>query len=180
MMDLRELIRTELQWVRRGYWPAAFALRWNEFDVGTLAWENIFLSRAIVRTAAGAWRIRRQGFRTFAIEALETGAPVATLTTRLLAADLQFADGRKLEMRRVTLFPPVSVFRNEAGSELVTLRGRWALLWRGGSCRLEPASAELPEAALVALVGSYVLLRRARRRARRSAGRTPETPAPCR
>ncbi len=167
MMDLRELIGAELQWVRRGYWPAAFALRWNEYDVGTLAWENLFFSRAVARSAAGAWRIRRGGFRTFNIEALDTGAPVATLTTKLLVAELPFVDGRKLELHRAALLPPVSVFRNQLGSDLVTIRGRFGMLWRGGTCRLEPAAAELPEAALVALVGIYVLLRRARRRARR-------------
>ncbi len=167
MMDLRELIGEELQWVRSGYWPAAFALRWHEYDVGTLAWENIFTSRALARTAAAGWRIRRRGFRTFTLEDLDSGAPVGTLTTRFLAADLQFVDGRKLELRRASLLPPVSVLRNEWGSDLVTLRGRFAMLWRGGTCRLEPPAAETPEVALAALVGIYVLLRRARRRARR-------------
>lgn len=167
MMDLRELIGEELQWVRSGYWPAAFALRWNEYDVGTLAWEHVFTSRAVARTAAAGWRIRRRGFRTFTLESVESGAPVGTLTLHFLAAELQFVDGRKLELRRASILPPVSVFRNEWGSELVTVRGRLGMLWRGGTCRLEPAAAETPEAALIALVGIYVLLRRARRRARR-------------
>ena len=49
---------------------------------------------------------------------------------------------------------------------LAAVRGRIGALWRGGYCRLEPGAAEQPEAALVALLGIYVLVRRARRRAR--------------
>ncbi len=167
MMDLRELIGAELRWVRTGYWPAAFALRWNEFDVGTLTWERIFSWRAIARTAGDAWRIRRRGLRTYTLEQVESGAPVATLLLRLGPDEIQMVDGRRFELRRVSLFPPASLFRDSMGSDLVTLRASFATLWRGGTCRLEPAAASVPEAALVALVGIYVLVGRARRRARR-------------
>lgn len=168
MMDLRELVGAELQWVRTTYFPTAFALRWNEFDVGTLTWTNIFSSRAIARTAADAWCIRRRGLRTYLLEQADSGAPVGTLVLQLFGAgEIQLVDGRRLELRRVSLFPPLSVFRDALGSDLVSLRPRFATLWRGGVCRLEPATAEVPEAALVALVGIYILLRRARRRTRR-------------
>lgn len=167
MMDLRELIGAELRWVRTAYWPAAFALRWNEFDVGTVAWERVFSWRAIVRTAADAWRIRRRGLRTYTLEQAESGAPVGTLVLRLGPDEVQMVDGRRFELRRVSILPPASVFRDSLGSDVVTVRASFATLLRGGSCRLEPAAAEVPEAALLALVGIYILVGRARRRARR-------------
>lgn len=165
MSDVLTLAGIELRWLRTGFLPAAFALRWNETELGSLAWEGLFTSRALARTPAGVWRIRRRGLRGLTIDHAETGQPFGTMLFRLFGSgELTFTDGRVFALRRATLFPPAWSFVNNDGSPLVTVQGRVAALLRGGSCRIEPAAASLPEAGLVALLGVYILVRRARRR----------------
>ena len=168
MPDLLAIAGIELQWLRTGFLPAAFSLRWNDTELGSLAWESLFSSRAVARTPVGAWRFQRLGFRGLTIEDADTGQPVATMQFHLFGSgELTFADGRVLALRHTALLPPVWAFQDADGAALVVVRGRAAALLRGGHCRIEPAAATLPEAGLVALLGIYILVRRARRRARR-------------
>jgi hypothetical protein len=168
MPDLREIAGEELTWSRAGYLPAAYAIHWNGTEIGTLAWERFFSSRAIARAGDGAWRIRRHGFRQLLIEDARSGDAVATMHLHLFGSgQLEFADGRRLTLHRASLLPLALAFQDQVGSDLVNVRGHWAAIFRGGYCRIEPAGAALPEVALVALLGIYILIRRARRRARR-------------
>ncbi len=169
MADVLSAAGVDLQWVRTGFLPAAYALRYDDRELGSLAWEGLFSSRALARTPAGTWRIHRHGLRGLAIDQGETGQPVAAMRFQLLGSgELTFADGRVLALRRAALFPPAWSFVAADGAPLVTVQGHFAALWRGGQCRIEPEATALPEAGLVTLLGVYILVRRARRRAHRS------------
>ncbi len=166
MADLREIAGVELTWSRAGYLPAAYAIHWNGTEIGTLAWERFFTSHAIARADGTAWRIRRHGFRQLLVEDAASGDAVASVRLHLFGSgELDFADGRHLALKRTSLLPRGIAFQDQLGSDLVSIHGHLASIFRGGYCRIEPAGAELPEAALVALLGVYILIRRARRRA---------------
>ncbi len=168
MPELENFVGTSLRWTRTRFLPAAFSLSWNGAEVGSIRWESLFSSRALLHAGAGTWRMRRAGLVTYTIADAATDAPVATLQVNLFGSgELHFADGRTLVLRRASLFPPTWSFRNATGSDVVTIHGRLATLWRGGDCTIEPAGASEPEVGLVALIGIYTLVRRARRRARR-------------
>ncbi len=164
---LESLAGVELPWVRTGYLPAAFALRWDETEVGSLYWEKLFSTRAIARTAAGAWRIRRSGLRGLVLHDAESDQPIGTVRTHLFGSGEIALPGGTLALHRTGVLPPALRIDDPAGMPLVTVQGHWATLWRGGICRFEAAAASLPEVGLVALLGMYIMIRRARRRARR-------------
>ncbi|HEX9107712.1 MAG TPA: hypothetical protein VF832_10800 [Longimicrobiales bacterium] len=170
MVDLRALAGAELRWVRTGFLPAAFALFHDDTELGSVAWENLFSSRAILRTDAGEWRVHRKGLGHLVIEDAASGGVVAAMRLHLFGSgELAFADGRTVAFRRTALLPPAWSFfdgTDAGGSELLSVRGRVAALFRGGSARIEPAAAAMPEAGLLTLLGIYILVRRARRRAR--------------
>lgn len=168
MPDLQSLAGADLRWVRSGFAPAAFSLRFHEEEVGRVAWERLFTSRAILQAGESAWRIRRQGFGSYIARDAATDEPAAMLAVHPFGSgELTFADGRSLVFQRASLLPSIWVFRDQAGTDVVSVRGHLAALFRGGECRIEPAGASLPEVGLVALTGIYTLVRRARRRARR-------------
>lgn len=168
MPDLQSFAGAGLRWVRTRYLPAAFSLLWHDAEVGSVAWERLFSSRALLSAGEGVWRIRRVGFWNLAVTNAADDQPVATLTLHPFGSgELHFAEGRTLALRRAGLLPPTWSFRDANGSDIVTVRGRFGALWRGGDCTIEPAGAGEPEVGLVALIGIYVLVRRARRRARR-------------
>jgi hypothetical protein len=165
--DPRELAGARLRWVRTRYLPAGFSLRWHDTEVGSLRWESLFSSRALARSGERSWRLQRHGLRGVAIEDGSGDSPVATLAVHGLgSAELSFRDGRTVTFRRSGLLPPSWTFFDSLGSPLLRVRGYLAMLFRGGHCDVEPAAAAYPEAGLIALLGVYVLVRRARRRAR--------------
>ncbi len=167
MPDVQSLAGVELPWVRTGYLPAAFALRWGDIEVGSLSWEKLLSSHAIARTAAGAWHIRRAGLQGLVLQDAASDGPVGTVRLHLFGSGEITLPGGTLALRRAGVFPPALRIDDPSGMPLVTVQGRWGLLWRGGVCRFEPAAATLPEVGLVALLGMYIMIRRARRRARR-------------
>ncbi len=167
MADLQSLVGVELPWVRSGYLPAAFTLRWDETEVGSLQWEKLFSSHAIARTAAGAWRIGWSGIRSLFLRDADTDQPIGGVRLHLFGSGEIALPGGTLALRRAGIFPPALRIDDPGGMPLVTVQGSWALLWRGGVCRFEPAAATVPEVGLVALLGMYIMIRRARRRARR-------------
>lgn len=168
MPDLESLAGANLRWVRTRFFPLAFSLRWQGIEIGSVAWERLLFSSALLTAGEGVWRIRRIGFWSFGITDAATDAVVATLDLHPFGSgELHFADGHTLALRRASFLPPTWSFRNENGSDVVTVHGRLASLFRGGDCTIEPAGAAEPEVGLVALIGIYVLVRRARRRARR-------------
>jgi len=170
MVDFRALAGAELRWVRTGFLPAAFALFHEETEIGSVAWENLFSSHAVLRTDGGSWHVRRKGLRHLVVEDEASGDVVAAMRLHLFGSgELAFADGRTVAFRRNALLPPAWSFFDGAdaeGSELLTVRGRMAELFRGGFCTIQPAGVAMPDAGLLALLGVYVLVRRARRRAR--------------
>ena len=168
MPDLESFAGATLRWVRTKYFPAAFSLLWNGTEVGSVAWESLFSSRALLRAGEGVWRIRRISIWSYGVTDATSDAIVATLDVHPFgSAELHFASGRTLLLRRASILPPVWAFRNEGGSDAVTIHGRFGALFRGGDCTIEPAGAGEPEVGLVALIGIYTLVRRAKRRARR-------------
>ncbi len=164
MSDTLSLAGVELPWVRTGFFPAAFSLRWNDVEVGSLEWEGVFSSRALARTPTGAWRIRRSGLRGLLLDDADSGQPIGTVQLRVFGSGEVTLPGRQLALRRASLLPPALAFQDDSGSPLVVVRGHIATLFRGGVCRFEPAATTLPEAGLVALLGIYITVRRARRR----------------
>jgi len=170
MVDIRALAGAELRWVRTGFLPAAFALFDDQTEIGSVSWEKLFSSHAILRTDGGEWHVRRKGFRHLVIEQPATGDVVAAMRLHLFGSgELAFTDGRTVAFRRTAFLPPAWSFfdgANADGSELLSVRGLVAELFRGGVCVVQPAGAQIPEAGLLALIGIYVLVRRARRRSR--------------
>lgn len=167
MPDL-PFVGATLHWTRSRFIPAAFSLLWNGTEVGSVAWERLFSSSALLRAGEGMWRIRRIGFWSFAVTDAAHDAVVATLDLHPFGSgELHFVQGRTVALRLASFLPPSWSLRDENGSEIVNLRGRFASIFRGGDCTIQPAGASEPEVGLVALVGIYVLMRRARRRARR-------------
>ncbi len=167
MPDLQSLAGVELPWVRTGYLPAAFALRWDDTEVGSLQWEKLFSSHAIARSAAGVWRIGRSGLRGLFLHDAESDRPIGAVRLHLFGSGEIELPGGTLALHRTGVFPPALRIDDPAGLPLVTVQGSWGALWRGGVCRFEPAAPSLPEVGLVALLGMYIMIRRARRRARR-------------
>ncbi len=166
MPELLSLAGVELPWLRTGFFPPAFSVRWDDVEVGSIQWEGLFTSRALARTPTGAWRIRRAGFRGLALEDADAGQLVGTVRLHAFGSGEVTLPGRTLALRNAGILPPALAFDDESGSPLVVVRGHIATLFRGGVCRFEPAAATLPEVGLVALLGIYITIRRARRRAR--------------
>lgn len=167
MADVRELAGELLSWRRAGYMPSIFALQWRGVEIARLAWDGVFTSRATAFAGDFTWHIRRRGFRHLEVTT-DAGDVVAEMHLQLFGSgELELAGGRRILFRRASLLPPAWTFQDEAGSPLVSVRGHLGSLWRGGDAVVEPAGATFPEALLVALLGIYVLIRRARRRARR-------------
>lgn len=156
----------ELRWSRVALFPAVYRLLWQEQEIGELSWEGLFSSRAVAVAGNGAWRIRRRGFFGIAIEDANSGEPVGEMRLHAHGAELEFVDGRQFPFRRAGLFPPAWRFLDPAGSTLLQVRGYLGMLFRGGTCTIEPAGEALPETRLLALFAMYVLIHRARRRAR--------------
>lgn len=164
MSDTLALAGVELPWVRTGFFPAAFSLRWNDVEVGSLQWESLFSSRALARTPTGAWRIRRSGLRGLSLHDPDSDQPIGSATLHLFGAGELVLPGRQLALRRAGILPPALAFHDADGVPLLVVQGHMAALFRGGVCRFQPAATTLPEAGLVALLGMYIMIRRARRR----------------
>jgi hypothetical protein len=63
MKEISDIISNEIAWVQPDWRKYEFEIRAGEDLIGSLAWEKIFGSLAIARSAAGVWTFQRGGFQ---------------------------------------------------------------------------------------------------------------------
>ena len=126
-----------------------------------------FVPHAEIESAGGRWSLRRAGFWRPRVLVLagDAPAPLATFTRTLGSGLLRFEDGRAYRWRRPSFWSLGRRFEDADGMPVVSLHYRFGFPRGRGGVELGTGAERLPEAALLAGLGWYLVLLARRRSA---------------
>ena len=151
MKSINDHSGQELQWVHPNVLRSEYELRAGDELLARLSYKGALTSQVRAETADGSWVIDRKGLRQV-ITVLPLGAhtELATIKRGMSGqATLLFPDGREYAWQCTSFWRDVWTWLNHEGSPLLHLK-------RGAHVQLEPAAQDIPELALLTILGWYL------------------------
>lgn len=158
MNKIGEYVGKQLVWQAVKGQKSHYELRCGNEVLGTLAWD-----KSEVRGTCGGttWRIAREGFFRPRLLIRQEGeeTPVGTLEVGALGSGrLAVANGPTFKWVQRGMFSSTWGFVDEAKSAIVSFKLTSGLLTSGAEVTLEEKSKDLEVAAMLAVLGWYVLV----------------------
>jgi hypothetical protein len=157
---ISEIAGEDLLWVQPAAGRREHELRAREDVVATLRFQRGSLADA--EAEGHHWTFKRQGFWQPRVTVRVSGsdADVALFWPRWAGGGtLEFADGRSVNFRSANFWQSEWVWQEqEKDQPLILFKGRHGLIKAKGAVEIQPAGAAHPDAALLALLGWYLIL----------------------
>jgi hypothetical protein len=169
MDELADVADQPLYWIQPKALVRCFELRSEDKVVATLAWETSCGSLARARASVGSWTCKRVGFLNPRVTVRESGSEVnlATFWPRWLGdGTLEFAYGRSFRWQSTNFWGTDWMFADFDGTPLVRFlqgsreRRLSNLLKTEALVDIQPQARDLPELALLVLLGWYLAILR--------------------
>lgn len=157
MPFLREWAGKTLQWKRPHFFSTTYELRAGEQALAILNRTGIMKQRAIAEAEGQAWRFQREGLMgrrcvVYPGESDESAQALASIQPAWNGTGtLRFHDGRAYAWTRTGRWRPAWSW---VGSDNVAILS----IKRGRLLEIAPAARDLPELALLSLLGLYLIL----------------------
>lgn len=157
MPFLREWAGKTLQWKRPHFFSTTYELCVGDQALAILNRTGIMKLRAIAEAEGQAWRFQREGLmgRKCVVYPGEANESVQALASIQPAwngtGTLNFHDGRVYHWTRTGHWRPVWSWVGSGNITILSIK-------RGRSLEIAPAARDLPELALLSLLGLYLIL----------------------
>jgi hypothetical protein len=160
MKAIRECAGQPLLWAQPKAAKQQFELRAGDEVLAVMTWPSGWRTGATAETAEGIWSFKRQGFRQqVAIESGASNAPVPMLKRGWTGnATLSFPDGHSYLWKRQGFWGVKRLWTTAEGMPLLSIKSKAGFLKTGGEVEIAPLGAELPELALLASLGWYLII----------------------
>jgi hypothetical protein len=161
MKPLRDLVGRELTWTQPERFHRRFELRSDAEVIATLQWEKAFGSLAAAVTADGGWTFKRGGFLKPHVTVREEGkaSNLAVFEPGWTGSgSLEHANGRRFRWKSANFWSTQWAWSLPDGAGLLTFKRLSVLMRAEGQLEVAPAAASIPEAALLACLGWYLLI----------------------
>jgi hypothetical protein len=161
MKALRDLVGLELGWAQPERFRRRFELRQEADLVATLEWEKAFGSLATATAADGRWTFKRGGFLSPHVTVRDAGSDSNLAVFRpgwTGSGAVEHASGRRFLWTSANFWSTQWEWRLPDGTGLLTFRRLSVLARMEGQLQVAPVSASIPEAALLACLGWYLLI----------------------
>ena len=164
MKSIRETAAQSLIWTPAAGSTGDHELRSGSDVLGTLRWEKRF-SLTVAEAAEGKWTFKRAGFfypkvtvrKAGSDTDLATYTPVGVQWPGMSAGHtIEFTDGRKFLWSSADAFSPEWTFKSASGEALIQIKP--GADKKSSEVLLTRTGLALPEASLLILLGSYVML----------------------
>jgi hypothetical protein len=151
MKALNDAIGQEVEWVHPHRLRSEYELRAGDELFARLSWKGAFPASVQAETSEGTWVIERKGLRqTITLRLLGAhSAPPSLKRGGSGQATLRFPDGRAYTWQCTSGWHGVWAWHTPEGTTLLHLT-------RGRQVHLEPAARDLPELAILAVLGWYL------------------------
>jgi hypothetical protein len=149
-----------LTWVHPTPQTREFELRAGDDAVGTLAWESGTGSRAVAGTSEGNFSLKRLGFLHPHVTVRHAGEDlnVARFDPNLAGGGVvHFAEGRQYRWATNFWLSQWS-WVDSAGNHVVSFKRHFSQDKREGDVELRSAGGEIPHAALLVILGWYLII----------------------
>jgi len=158
-MSFDEAIDRELEWHQPEILRRSYELTFDGGEVATLRFEKLCGSLATGECGERQWTFKRTGFLSPRVSVREVGSEtdVALFTPSWTGSGwVAFASGRRYQLGKRSFWGTEWVFKTEDGSDVVSLSGPHGLFKAGGSARVAPSAAGLPETPVMLLLIWYL------------------------
>jgi hypothetical protein len=156
--SISETADQELLWTQPAAFQREHELRAGDDVVATLRFQRGSLADA---EAAGAhWTFKRQGFWQPRVTVRTAGsdADLATFHPRWVGGGtLEFPDGHAQRLSSANFWQSEWVWQ-ENEKPLIRIKGRHGLIKANGAVEITPDAANIPDTALLVLLGWYLIL----------------------
>jgi hypothetical protein len=155
MKKLREVEGRALSWHQSPANKGAWELRVGDDVVGTVAWQNPTVdgTLAVAASADGRWSFKRVGVfsPTVTVRVEGTNTTTATVTPHFGKSIATFADGGVMHFARTNFWRDEFAFTDGQGQPLLEFKQK------GTRVEVAPGADNMPNVALAALLGCYLL-----------------------
>jgi hypothetical protein len=163
MQPISTVASRDLTWVRASKRPLIYELRVDDAVVAALRWQRGSLAEA--EAATGEWTFKRAGFwhPRVTVRVAGTETDMAQFTPGWTGAGaLRLADQRQFGWKAANFWHSQWSWVDGAGQPVMTFAGGHGAVPAEGHVEITMAALDLPELALLAPLGWYLLLLQAR------------------